>query len=281
MSKIIKAISNDKLVRYYVSDITDIVKEIQIRQNPSPEVLIILAKTVGFFTIYASSMLSKNEEITLILSTNGSIGKVYATANNKNEIKIFATNNYAISKNKDINLDLIGNSGTLTIIKDLQLKEKYSGVSEIVKGDIVNTFSNFMNSSEQLPSALATGISFNEDGSVKSSGSYMAQLMPGYTDDTIEYVEMSTKISPNPNELFSNYSLEEALEFISRGEYKILSEENAMFKCNCKKERFISKVKSLSNINLNDIFDNKEEIEIICEYCKNKYIISKGDIYGK
>lgn len=284
MNKLIKALSNDKNIRYYVVDTTKIIQEIKQRHNPSFPALIAMAKVATFATLYGPSILADNEKVTIKIAGNGTIGTIYADTNKKGEVKIMATNPYAevpfVDGKPDFN-QVIGTSGTMVVIKDLQMRENYQAMSPILKGDITDTFSYFMQTSEQKPSGIGIGITFNENEEVVSCGGFMSQLLPDATDENFTNLEKQIRTLPNVNTLFNEFSQEEILELMSHNDYKIIEEQEVKFYCDCSKERFINKIIALDKNDVEQIFTKQDDIEVVCEFCKEKYIISKEDIYGK
>lgn len=284
VGKLIKSLSNDKKIRYYVVDTTDIIEEIKKRHNPSIGALIAMGKVATFATLYGPSILADKERATIKIEGNGTIGKIYCDVNNKGEVKIMATNPQAelTFENEKPNWNsVIGTAGTITVIKDLGMKENYSAISPILKGDITESFSYFMQISEQKPSAIGVGVNFDENLNVLSSGGYMAQLLPDATEENYNYLETSVKILPNPTQMFKDFSLNESLEMLSRNDYKIIEEVNPKFHCDCTKERFIDKIVLLNKEDLKHIFSEKDNITVVCEFCKTSYEITKEEANGK
>lgn len=281
MGKLLKALSNDKNIRYYSVDTTDIIKEIVKIHNPSPGAMLALAKIATFAAIYGPSILSDKEKVTIKIEGNGTIGTVYADTNKFGEVKIMCTNPNAEIPMVDGKLDVdgvIGHSGKITVIKDMGMKENYVAISPILSEDISKTFSYFMKISEQIPSAVGLGINFNENGEIIVCGGYMVQVLPGASDEQIEMVERNVTSSLNPTTMLLEFSHEEMLEMLSRNDYRIIEELDTKFSCDCSKDRFSSKVMTLGRKELNEIFSNDSKIEIICEFCKTKYNIEEGDV---
>lgn len=284
MTKLIKALSNDKMLRYYVVDTTKVIAEIKKRHNPSFGALMALGKVATFATLYGPSILSNGERATIKIDGNGSIGTIYCDVNNQGNVKIMATNMYCDIEFNDKKPDfskIIGTNGTMSIIKDMGMGQNYNAMSPILQGDISETFSYFMQISEQKPSAIGIGLNFDQELNVVSTGGFMAQLLPGATENNFNNLEKNVKMLPNINDLFKNYSLTEILEYLSHNDYKIIEELSVNFVCDCTKQRFLQKLLVLKKEDLADIFTQNSEIEVVCEFCKNKYTITKEDVYGK
>lgn len=284
MNKLIKALSNDKNIRYYVVDTTQIVKDIKQKHNPSFGALMAMSKVATFAALYGPSILSDKEKVTIKIAGNGTIGTIYCDTNNKGEIKIMATNPYAqvpfVNNKPDFN-QVIGTSGTMVVTKDLQMRENYQAISPILKGDICDTFSYFMQTSEQKPSGIGIGLNFTINEEILNCGGFMSQLLPDATPENYENLEKQIKSLPNINTLFKEFKQEEILEFLSHNDYKIIDSQDVKFYCDCTKERFIKKIIALDKKDVNEIFEKQEKIEVVCEFCKTKYMINKEDIYGK
>ena len=275
MNKLIKAISKDMKKRFYVADITNLIIDLNIKNRLSKETEIIFSQIIGFSCLYGPSILSDNEEASINIITNGELGSVYVKVNNKANVNIFSTNEHIdLSSEKP----LFGNKSSLYVIKDLKMKEKYTAISEMINNSLNDSFSNFMTSSEQIPTATSTGIFLDNDGKIKRVISFFSQLLPGYNEEDISFLETTMKLIPDPNQLAKENSLEEILEYISRGDYRITEEIEATNLCDCSKERFIKKISLLSNAN--ELFLEDDSIEVSCEFCKNKYRINRKDIHA-
>lgn len=195
-----------------------------------------------------------------------------------------ATNMHEKLELKDGEFDfnsMIGTKGTIQVIKDLKMKENYTAISPILNKDITESFSYFMQISEQKPSAIGVGLNFDQNQEVLKCGGFMAQMLPDATEKNYQNLEKNIKMLPNTNTLFKEFSDLEIVELISQNDYKIIQESQVKFKCNCSKQRFLDKITLLGDKQIQEIFENKNQIEIVCEFCKNKYIITKEEINGK
>ena len=83
----------------------------------------------------------------------------------------------------------VGTDGTLTIIRDLQMKEPYIGSIQLISGEIGDDVTAYFVQSEQIPTACALGVLVDRDQSVKVAGGYLVQLLPGAPDETIDALE--------------------------------------------------------------------------------------------
>ena len=73
----------------------------------------------------------------------------------------------------------VGHGGTLTVIKDLNLKEPYVGSVELLGGEIAEDLASYFVESEQIPTACGLGVLVDRDQSVLRAGGYLIQLLPG------------------------------------------------------------------------------------------------------
>ena len=131
--------------------------------------------------------------LTLQIKGGGPLGTVLAVSDNQGNVRGYVTNPQVdIPLRPDGKLDVggaVGHEGTLTVIKDLHMKEPYVGTIDLLGGEIAEDVAAYFVESEQIPTACGLGVLVDRDQSVKAAGGYLIQLMPGATEDTIVKVE--------------------------------------------------------------------------------------------
>ncbi len=176
----------------------------------------------------------------------------------------------------------VGTEGTLSVVKDLGLRDFFTGQVPIVSGEIAEDFTQYLTVSEQVPSAVALGVLVNPDNTIKASGGFIIQVMPGATDETITLLEQKlSDTRPVSRQIDDGLSPEQILE-------EVLGEENVKFidrlpvafECNCSKERFGNAIIGLGENEIREMIEEDGGAEAQCHFCNEIYDFSKEDLEG-
>ena len=163
--------------------------------------------------------------------------------------------------------------GVMSVIKDMGLKEPYVGQIALQTGEIAEDLTYYFATSEQVPSAVGLGVLVNPDRSVRQAGGFIIQLMPFTPDDVVDRLEKKiTEIASVTEMLEDGKTPEEILELIL-GEFglEINDTVDAVFQCDCSKERVSRAIATLSRKDLDDIVSDGESIEVKCQFCNKAY----------
>ncbi|MDO5518501.1 MAG: Hsp33 family molecular chaperone HslO, partial [Clostridium sp.] len=174
----------------------------------------------------------------------------------------------------------VGTNGMLYVIKDLGLKDPYVGQVKIQTGEIAEDFAYYFTVSEQTPSAVALGVLVDKDLSIKASGGFIVQMLPGADEllaDVITY--RLEEIPPITTLISEGKTIEEILEFIFEGmDLKILDSMTPEYKCDCSRERVEKALISIGKDDLQELYDDGKTEEIVCNFCNKKYEFTHEDI---
>ena len=224
-------------------------------------------------TLMMGAMVKDEQTITSILNAGGVLGTLFAQANTKGEIRGFVSTpdvDLPLVDNKwDID-GAVGNNGVLTIIKSFDEENSFSSQVEIQSGDIASNFAVYFFDSEQLPTIVNVGVTLDKEGNVSSARGYIIQLMTGYDEEDVEFLEKL-----NLANLDKNID-EVVLEMFS--DFKKLENCGVRFVCDCSKEKFEKGLKTLKKEELKNILDEEGHIETMCNFCSKKYDFSKEEI---
>ena len=163
--------------------------------------------------------------------------------------------------------------GILTVIKDMGLKEPYSGQCELKTGEIAEDLTYYFATSEQIPSAVGLGVLVDKDQSVKQAGGFIIQLMPFTPEDVVDRLEKKiTEIDSVTQMLDRGLTPEQILEEIL-GDFglEITDTTETRFHCDCSKERVSRALSTLSKKDLDSIIADGESIEVKCQFCNKAY----------
>lgn len=174
----------------------------------------------------------------------------------------------------------VGKKGSLTVIRDIGLKEPYSGSVELISGEIAEDFTYYLASSEQTPSVVALGVQI-KDGVVINAGGMMIQMMPGFTDEDLDYVEKRAnggfpEITFLMEEGFSPAKILDL--FMGDPEITYLNGYPVSFLCPCSKERMTDGLAAVGRAELYKMIKDNKDIETVCHFCGTKYTFTPSEL---
>lgn len=284
MGKLYRVISKDGSAFASVLDAKDIVSEIEKIHKTSA----VVTAGLGRLTIGASLMgymlKGQDDSITLRVDADGPTGQLVAVSDSKGNVKSYVTNPVVeIPLNSQGKLDVgsaIGHNGTLSVVKDLGLKEPYVGVTPLVSGEIAEDIASYYATSEQVPTVCSLGVLVNPDLSVKSAGGFLIQLLPFADEKCIDIIEKNLKnIRPISAMLADGISPEEIADMLMDGlNPEPLDSANPVYKCDCSRERTEKVLISLGKQELQSIIDDGKDISISCHFCGKEYSFTTEEV---
>ena len=174
----------------------------------------------------------------------------------------------------------VGTEGTITVIRDLQMKEPYIGSTPLVSGEIGDDITAYFAQSEQIPTACALGVLVDRDRSVKVAGGYLLQLLPGAPDEVIDKLEAGIQkagaVTPmleagmTPEDILGQVCGDLGVVFLETTEVS--------YKCYCSRERVESALISLGRQELTEIAQENRDFPVECQFCDNVYTFTPEDI---
>lgn len=278
--RLIKALAYNNMVRIYLTTTTNTLNQIGDRLNYFPSALDALGRCLSMGAIMGGTL--KNQEtVTLRVEGDGQIGRIIVDADALGNIRGYAENPHCHFEYNDQRLNAratVGTKGTITIIKDLKLKEPFIGYSPIINGELAVDFAYYYSVSEQVPTAISLGVLVDTEGRSIASGGFMIQLLPNTSEEVIASVEEKVNSLPPISEMLSSgYTLEDILNNLA-SDAKILSTTDITFKCNCSKERFASGILSLGSKEIKDMIDEDKGANTVCHFCGENYNFSLNEL---
>ena len=232
--------------------------------------------TIG--AILGADLKDDSDNVTIQIKTNGPVGTIVCVLKKGAKVKGYIQKpNLELEPTSDGKINekaAIGNEGALYIIKDMGLKEPYIGVTQIINGDIVNSFVEYYAKSEQIPTVLSTGMLFDQNNEVKVCGGYIIQLMPDATNEVIEKIENAIKNAPSISYMLENdYDLVKIAKTITGDEdiMMMLGEIKNEYLCDCSRQRMEKGLISLGEEELKQIIEEGKSINTKCHFCNADY----------
>ncbi|MGL4534852.1 MAG: Hsp33 family molecular chaperone HslO [Fusobacteriaceae bacterium] len=289
MDKIIRGISQN--ARFFMTDTTETVREANEIHKCTPGAISALGRFITAGVIMGSTL--KGEDVlTLRTDTDGPVGKMLLTTDSKGHVKCYMQNPGAtLPENHEGGYkvqDFVG-KGTLNVIKDMGLKEPYVGISEINYGDIAQDITYYYFTSEQVLSVLSLGVSFDKEGNIDYAGGYMIQLLPFAEENFISKLEAKVSAMRSFTELRKGgMDLERIIKLIYDDmedenpeklieEYSILEEKEVKYVCNCSRDKFLDKVVTLGQKEIEEIIIEEGALNVECHFCGKHYSFKTED----
>lgn len=284
MGELKRAISRDASVVSMALDATDIVREIESIHKTSA----VVSAALGRLTIAASMMgytlKGENDTVSIRMDGNGPAGMLIAVADSRGNVKSYVQNPVVeIPLNSIGKLDVrgaVGAEGTLSVVKDLGLKEPYSGTVPIVSGEIGEDIANYYASSEQVPTVCGLGVLVNPDLTIANAGGFLVQLLPFADESCIDVIEKNiSSIPPVTTMLNDGMTAKQiALKLLEGLEPEIMDESEASYKCDCSRDRTRRILGSLGNEELENMAAENEDVKVCCNFCRKEYVFTPDEV---
>lgn len=269
-------------IRIYVARTTLLVKEAQKVHQMYPTATAALGRTLTA-TLIMGSMLKGNQSLAVKIDGGGPIGKIVCESDTSGRVMGYLSNGgvYLKYKNGKLNVgDAVGRTGTLTVVKDLHLKEPFVSTVPLISGEIGEDFTYYFAESEQTPSSVSVGVLVGLNGEVLASGGFIVQVMPGCSEEVISKLEENLKtISPISELIQEGKNGREILKLIvGSNDFEIHKTAPVRFACTCSKEKFTKGIKSLGYTTVKKILDEDHGLTATCQYCHQAYTYTEEEL---
>ena len=241
--RIVRAISTDGMVQAAAICSRGLTERARQIHKTLPVATAALGRTLAAASMMGNALKSDGASLTLQFKGGGPLGTVLAVSDNEGNVRGYVTNPHVdLPLRPDGKLDVgtaVGHEGTLTVIKDLHMKEPYVGTIDLLGGEIAEDVAGYFVESEQIPTACALGVLVDRDQSVKAAGGYLIQLMPGAGEDVITKVEGGIMAAGPVSALLDKNDDPEQLlrDVMSDFDLKILETCPVSYRCYCSRER--------------------------------------------
>lgn len=281
---IIRAVSDTGSIRAFAAYTKATVNQAQIFHKTSAVVTAAMGRLLTAAAMMGATLKGEDDIITIQTNGDGPIGRMIAVTDSKSRVKICVGNpNVEIPLNSQGKLDVgsaVGKNGYLTVITDLGLKEPYIGKIPLVSGEIGDDLTSYFAISDQVPSAVGLGVLVDTDLSVKESGGFIIQVMPGASDEEITKLEQNiAKVKSVTTLLDEGKTVEDILDIVLDGiEFHITDKINTEYYCNCSRERVEKTLITIGEKDLREIIETDGKAQLTCHFCDGVYDFSKQDL---
>lgn len=272
---IVRATAADNQIRAFAAATTQVVEIARQHHNTSPVATAALGRLLTAGAIMGSMMKNDTDMLTLQIRGDGPIQGITVTADSHANVKGYVGNPDVVLPPKNGKLDVGGavGIGLLQVIKDMGLKEPYSGQTILVSSEIAEDLTYYFANSEQVPSSVGLGVLMEKNNTVRCAGGFIIQLMPFAEEKTISQLEENLKNVTSVTALLDQgYTPEQLLEtLLGNLGLEITDTVPTQFYCNCSKERVEQAVVSIGRKEIQKMIDDGEDIEVKCHFCNTAY----------
>ena len=282
--QLVRAISKDGYVKAVAVSTRDLTERARQIHKTLPVATAALGRTLAAASMMGNALKGEGASLTLQIKGGGPIGTILAVADSDGNVRGTVDNpQVEVPLRADGKLDVgaaVGFDGTLTVIKDLNMKKPYVGSVGLLGGEIAEDLAAYFVESEQIPTACGLGVLVDRDQSVLTSGGYLIQLLPGATEDIITMVEGGIYAAGPVTELLKEDSDPESLlrRVMSDFELEILEKSDIEYKCYCSRERMEKALISLGPEELEAMIAEQGDVTLSCQFCDNDQLFTKEQL---
>lgn len=282
--EIVRAITGDGFVKAAAITGRDIVEQARNIHKLLPTATAALGRTLMGASLMGDMLKEEQGSLTLQIKGGGPLGTILAVSDHEGNVRGYVQNpQVELMEQRPGKLDVgraVGTDGTLTVIKDIGLKEPYVGSIGLFSGEIADDLAMYFVESEQIPTACALGVLVGLDQSVTAAGGYIIQLLPGASDDLISKIEAGVhSLGPVSSALAGGLDGEGLLRSVLADfQLEILEKHPVEYRCYCSRERVSKALISMGRADLIDLIQEQGQAELTCQFCDQIYRFSKPEL---
>ena len=284
MDYMIRATAANAQIRAFAVTSRELVEYARQAHDLSPIASAALGRTMSAALMMADMLKGPQDLLTIKIDADGPIGGILVTADNHGGVKGYVGNpnvNLPSVRPGHLNVGGAVGHGTLTVIRDLGLKDPYVGQTAIQTGEIAEDITYYFAVSEQIPSSVGLGVLVNrQEKKILQAGGFIVQLMPFAEEETISKLENNLKgIDSVTKMLSAGDTPEQMLEKVLAGLDPVVTQKDSVrFYCNCGREKYERALVLLGREEVQKIVDDGEPVEIKCQFCGKKYRFSQEEL---
>ena len=279
-SNILMAVARNRRVRILMAETTKLCEDARLTHDLYPTSNAAMGRVLSIAALMGAMLKRADEKVTIEINGGGPTGTILVEARGDGNLKGFVGDNTIYMKynsNNKLAVGLaVGTDGYIKVAKNMGLKNIFTSQIELQTGEIGEDFAYYFTVSEQIPSLVSVGVLVDTDYSTKSAGAIIIEMLPGHTDEDIEYVEKAAKKLKPVSEMMMENTPDEILNMLFE-DAEILERREVRFHCDCSKERFMEALLTLNKNDLEEVMKD-DMIELKCEYCNTFYHISKDEL---
>lgn len=280
---IVRAVAGNGSIRAFAATTRDLVQYAREIHHTSPVASAALGRMLTAGAMMGSMLKGEKDLITLQIRGEGPLQGIVVTGDSHAQVK-----GYVFNPNVEVpdlypgklNVSAAIGNGSLSVIKDIGMREPYVGRIDLVTGEIAEDLTYYFAQSEQTPSAVALGVLVDTDTSIRSAGGFIIQLLPDATEEMIEKLEQKLATIPYVSDLLDMGETPEGILQMILGDMdlKILDTIPTAFYCNCARERVEKALISIGKEELEKIIREDKKATLHCHFCGKEYDFTEAEL---
>lgn len=282
--EIVRAMTADGYVKAVAVTGRDLVERARNIHTLLPMATAALGRALLGASMMGDMLKEQKGSLTLQIKGGGPLGTVLAVSDYEGNVRGYVQNPHVeLMEKHQGKLDVgaaVGSTGTLTVIKDIGLKEPYVGSIGLFSGEIADDLAMYFVESEQIPTACALGVLVGTDQSVTSAGGYLIQLLPGASDDIIDKIEAGVhRVGSVSHALEGGLDGEGLLRAVlSDFQLEILEKHPVEYRCYCSRDRVTRALISMGREELSSLIQEQGQADLTCQFCDKIYHYSQEQL---
>lgn len=282
--QIVRVLAKDAPIKASAISAQNLVERARQIHKTLPVATAALGRALLGCSMLGNQLKEDNGSVTLRVNGGGPLGSITAVSDSAGNVRGYVQNgDVELMEKHPGKLDVgraVGTDGTLTVIKDIGLKEPYVGQVQLLSGEIADDLASYLVESEQIPSACALGVLVDTDQSVLCAGGYLIQLLPGAGEEVIAKLEQRVmEMGAVTKTLQEGLT---ALDLVKRVlcdfELEIVEESPVEYRCYCSKDRVTRALISMGKKDLGELIQEQGKAELTCQFCDKVYRYSKEEL---
>ena len=280
---LVRGMSMDGFVKVVAIRSTEMVRRGAQIQKTTSNATAAFGRVLTAASMMGNMQKVENGSMTLQIKGDGPIGTIVCVSDATGNVRgyVYEPNVPLVEKHPGkLDVGATVGSGTLTVIRDLQMKEPYVGSIRLVSGEIGDDVTAYFVQSEQIPTACALGVLVDRDQSVKVAGGYLIQLLPGAPDEIIDKLEEGIRRAGAVTPMLEQGMTPEDILGQVCGDLGVvfLETTEVAYKCYCDRDRVTSALISLGRKELAEIAAEGKPFPVECQFCDKVYEFTPEDI---
>lgn len=285
MDEIVRVIVKDAPVKASAITGRDLVERARQIHKTLPVATAALGRSLMAGAMIGDQLKGEGASVTLRIKGGGPLGAVTVVADNAGNPRGYVQNSAVILPARpDGHLDVgraVGKEGTLTVIKDLDMRDPYVGMVPLVSGEIAEDVTQYFAVSEQIPTACALGVLVDTDQSVLRAGGYLIQLLPGASDAVIDKVEQGVRALGEVTKALREEGIDaEGLlrRALAGFDVEVLERHGVAYRCGCTRDRVAQALISMGRVEMESLIAEQGEAELTCQFCDAVYRFNREEL---
>ncbi|MFV0519202.1 MAG: Hsp33 family molecular chaperone HslO [Lachnospirales bacterium] len=279
----IRVTAGDGSVRGFFATTKNTAQEGVLAHKTSPVVSVALARLLTGTALIGQTLKHEKHKVTLIFTGDGPMQGVLATSDSIGNVKGYpyvSDVNIPLKESGNLDVSSAIGFGNMKIIKDIGLKEAYTGQMPLISGEIADDLTYYFAKSEQIPTSVALSASINTDYSIKTSGGFMIQVLPDAKEEVIDEIEYKLgHMDKLSNMLEKGMTPEDIANYVLGDlNLKIYDKTDINFLCDCSFDKVKSALITVGRKDLTEIYEQDKQAELNCHFCNKKYHFTENDL---